>query len=90
MKLSRIVGNAYDQSREYEKTRYPQLMWTPGKAFMEFTDSNVAVRIPDSHPLWLDMVDMVFRPEWVLQWGIQVTHVTEVNRYNTFVSYGLR
>ena len=46
MKLSRIVGNAYDQSREYEKTRYPQLMWTPGKAFMEFTDSNVAVRIP--------------------------------------------
>ena len=40
-------------------------------------------------PLGLDMVDMVFRAEWGLQWVIQVTHVTEVNPCNLFYFFDL-
>jgi len=44
IKLRRIVRDAHDPSQDYEKTRYPQLMGTVGKAFMEFTDSTVPER----------------------------------------------
>jgi len=66
MNLTRNRAGSLQSVAEHEKTRYPQLMRTAGKASGGYRTSLCQLEI-DSHPLWLDMVDMVLEPEWGLQ-----------------------